>query len=212
MISARLGVFGAAAGAVLICATAPAAQTMPGQMPTPAKVEDFTLIDAQQQQPHELYKMAGDKAVVLVSTGVGCPIARSMTPVIKALRDKYAAKGVEVMMVDSNLQDSRAAIAAEAKEFGIDIPILMDKTQAVGEALGVTRTAEVFVVTPKAWKIAYHGPLDDRSDYGVSKASGKDFADVAITAVLAGQPAPAATQASKGCLIDFPARVRTAKS
>jgi peroxiredoxin len=212
MMPARLGVFGATAGALLLFATDPGAQTMPGQIPTPAKVADFTLIDAQQQQPHELYKMASDKAVVLVSTGVGCPIARSMTPVIKALRDKYAAKGVEVMMVDSNLQDSRAAIAAEAKEFGIDIPILMDKTQAVGEALGVTRTAEVFVVTPKTWKIAYHGPLDDRSDYGASKASSKAFADVAITAVLAGQPAPAATQASKGCLIDFPAPVRTAKS
>ncbi|HEX3888371.1 MAG TPA: redoxin family protein [Phenylobacterium sp.] len=211
-MSQRLGVLGAAAGALLLFATASAAQTTPGQMPTQAKVQDFTLIDAQQQQPHELYKLAGDKAVVLVSTGVGCPIARSMTPVLKALRDKYAAKGVEVMMFDSNLQDGRAAIAAEAKDFGIDIPILMDKTQAVGEALGVTRTAEVFVVNPKTWKVAYHGPLDDRSDYGIAKAATKEFADVAITAVLAGQPAPAATQASKGCLIDFPARAPKSKS
>jgi peroxiredoxin len=210
MMSQRLGVFGATAGALLLFATASAAATTPGQ--APAKVADFTLIDAQQQQPHELYKLAGDKAVVLVSTGVGCPIARSMTPVLKALRDKYAAKGVDVMMVDSNLQDGRDSIAAEAKDFGIDIPILMDKTQAVGEALGVTRTAEVFVVNPKTWNVAYHGPLDDRSDYGVAKAATKEFADVAISAVLAGQPAPAATQASKGCLIDFPARVRKADS
>jgi peroxiredoxin len=208
MKSERLGALAAATGALLLFATASAAQ----KMPTPAKVQDFTLIDAQQQLPHELYKMAGDKAVVLVSTGVGCPIARSMTPVLKALRDKYAAKGVEVMMVDSNLQDGRDAIVGEAKEFGIDIPILMDKTQAVGEALGVTRTAEVFVVNPKTWNVAYHGPLDDRSDYGIAKAATKEFADVAIAAVIAGQPAPAATQASKGCLIDFPARERKAKS
>jgi hypothetical protein len=210
MIFARLGVFAAATGILLISATAPAAQTMPSQMPT--VVQDFTLVDAQQKQSHELYKMANDKAVVLVSTGVGCPIARAMTPSLKALRDKYVAQGVEIMMIDSNLQDGQAAIAAEAKEFGIDIPILMDKTQAVGEALGVTRTAEVFVVTPRTWKVAYHGPLDDRSDYGIQKASSQPFADLALTAVLAGQPAPAATQASKGCLIDFPARAKKAAS
>ncbi|MBS0332514.1 MAG: redoxin family protein, partial [Proteobacteria bacterium] len=166
---------GLAAGTLLIFATQSAAAAAGS---APAKVADFTLIDAQQQQSHELYKMAGDKAVVLVSTGVGCPIARAMTPVLKALRDKYAARGVEVLMVDSNLQDGRDAIVAEAKEFGIDIPILMDKTQAVGAALGVTRTAEVFVLTPKTWTVAYHGPLDDRSDYGIAKASTKPFADV----------------------------------
>jgi len=79
--------------------------------------------------------MADDKAIVLISTGVGCPIARAMTPAVKALRDKFAAQGVEVMLIDSNLQDSRDAIAAEAKEYGIDIPILMDTNQIVGEAL-----------------------------------------------------------------------------
>ncbi len=146
MSFARLGVFGVATGTLLISATAPAAQTVPGHMPV--MVQNFTLVDAQQHQSHELYKMANDKAVVLVSTEVGCPIARAMTPALKALRDKYAAQGVEIMMINSNLQDGQTAIAAEAKEFGIDIPILMDKTQAVGEALGVTRTAEVFVVTP----------------------------------------------------------------
>jgi len=212
MMFARVGVLAAAAGALLITATASEAQALPGQMPAQAVVQNFTLVDAQQQHTHELYKMANDKAIVLVSTGVGCPIARAMTPALKALRDKYAAQGVEVMMIDSNLQDGRDAIAAEAKEFGIDIPILMDKTQAVGEALGVTRTAEVFVVTPKTWKIAYHGPLDDRSDYGIQKASSHAFADVALAAVLAGRSAPAATQASKGCLIDFPARARKATS
>ncbi|THD58140.1 redoxin family protein [Phenylobacterium sp.] len=206
----RRGVFGASTAALLLIATGVLAQPAAGRASL-ATVRDFTLIDAQ-GQPHELYKMTGDKAIVLVSTGVGCPIARAMTPVLKALRDKYAAKGVEVMMFDSNLQDGRDAIVAEAKEFGIDIPILMDKTQAVGEALGVTRTAEVFVVDPKTWKVAYHGPLDDRSDYGIAKAATKEFADVAISAVLAGQPAPAATQASKGCLIDFPTRVQKAKS
>jgi mono/diheme cytochrome c family protein len=152
--------------------------------------------------------MADDKAIVLVSTGVGCPIARSITPAIKALRDKYKAQGVEFMLVDSNLQDGRDAIVDEAKEYGIDIPILMDSNQLVGEALGVTRTAEVFVIDPKTWQVVYHGPVNDANDYGVAKASTKPFADDAISAFLAGKPVPAATQQSKGCLVDFPERAK----
>jgi hypothetical protein len=222
MISARLGVFGAAVSALLVYGFAPTpaanalqqAQATAAAAPMsamPATVDNFMLVDAQHLEAHELYRMADAKAIVLISTGVGCPIARAMTPAVKALAEKYRAQGVEVMLVDSNLQDSREAIAAEAKEFGIDIPILMDSNQLVGEALGVTRTAEVFVISPKTWKVAYHGPVDDRSDYGVSKAASKEFASDAIAAVLVGNPAPAATQASKGCLVDFPAREKKAQ-
>jgi peroxiredoxin len=217
MMSARLGVFGAAVSALLVYgfASTPAAnapqQAEAAAATAPATVDNFMLVDAQKLEAHELYRMSDAKAIVLVSTGVGCPIARAMTPALKALRDKYAAQGVEVMLVDSNLQDSREAINAEAKEFGLDIPILMDSNQLVGEALGVTRTAEVFVINPKTWLVDYRGPLDDRSDYGVQKAATKEFASEALAAVLAGKAAPAATQASKGCLIDFPARSQKAK-
>ncbi|HEX2817197.1 MAG TPA: redoxin family protein [Phenylobacterium sp.] len=217
-MSARIGVLGAAVSALLVygCSTGPAANaltsanaasaTEPMASAMPATVDNFMLVDAQHMEAHDLYRMADDKAVVLVSTGVGCPIARSMVPALKALRDKYAAQGVEMFLVDSNLQDSRDAIAAEAKEYGIDIPILMDSNQLVGESLGVTRTAEVFVITPKTWKVAYHGPISDAADYGVQKAASKEFANDALAAVVAGKPAPAATQASKGCLVDFPNR------
>jgi len=217
MMSARLGVLGAAVSALLASgfAAAPSADKAPAETasamsPTPARVDNFMLVDAQKMEAHELYRMADDKAIVLVSTGVGCPIARAMTPALKALRDKYAAQGVEVMMVDSNLQDSRDAIAAEAKEYGIDIPILMDSNQIIGEALGVTRTMEVFVINPKTWQVMYHGPVNDAADYGIQKAAAKPFADDAVAALLAGKPVPAATQASKGCLVDFPAREKHA--
>ncbi|WP_309605424.1 redoxin family protein [Phenylobacterium sp.] len=222
MLSARIGVLGLLASAALVygCSTNGAqsaldhAQVAAGAeamaAPTPATIDNFMLVDAQKLEAHDLYRMADDKAIVLVSTGVGCPIARSMVPALKALRDRYAAQGVEMFLVDSNLQDSRDAIAAEAKEYGIDIPILMDSNQLVGEALGVTRTAEVFVITPKTWKVAYHGPVSDAADYGVQKAATKEFANDALAAVLAGKPAPAATQASKGCLVDFPERGKAA--
>jgi mono/diheme cytochrome c family protein len=161
---------------------------------------------------HELYRMADASAIVLVSYGVGCPISRAMTPEIKKLRDAYKAKGVEFLMLDSNLQDSREAILEETKEFALDIPVLLDTNQLVGEQLGVTRTAEVFVINPKTWQIVYRGPLDDRIDYGgAQKANPTPYAANALDALLSGKPVQQVSMQTKGCLIDFPERAKRAQ-
>ena len=49
----------------------------------PARVDNFMLVDAQRLEAHELYRLGDAKAIVLVSTGVGCPIARAMTPALR---------------------------------------------------------------------------------------------------------------------------------
>src|SRR5207342_1899144 len=90
-------------------------------------------------------------------------------PELRQIRDSYRTQGVEFLLINSNLQDDRDAIAKEAAEFGIDFPILVDDLQLIGESLGVTRTADVFVVDPKTWKLVYRGPMDDRLSYGAQK-------------------------------------------
>jgi hypothetical protein len=178
----------------------------------PLQIDNFMLAD-QNYMGHELYREAGDaKAVVLITHGNGCPIVRNLAPKVKELRAKYEPMGVKFMMLNSNLQDSAEEVAAEAKEYGYDLPILMDKNQLVGEQLGVTRTAEFFVIDPKTWKVIYRGPLDDRLDYGTQKAVATHaWAADAIDAALAGRPALAANKPSPGCLIDFPDRGKVAK-
>ncbi|WP_068878542.1 MULTISPECIES: redoxin family protein [unclassified Phenylobacterium] len=172
---------------------------------TPATVDNFMLADTE-YMGHELYRTDA-KAIVLISHANGCPIVRNVAPALKALKAKYEAQGVRFLMVNSAIQDSMEAIAKEKAEYGFDIPILKDANQLVGEQLGVTRTAEVFVIDPKTWKITYRGPLDDRLDYGVQKAAAQHtWAADAIDATLAGRPAMAASKQSVGCLIDFPNR------
>ncbi len=193
-----------------LASASPVAETAP-MSPRPATIDNFMLSDTD-FMGHELYRMTDAKVIVIVTTGNGCPIARSLTPHVKALRDRYAAQGVQFLMLNSNLQDGRDAIAKEKAEFGLDIPILMDANQLVGEQLGVTRTAEFFVIDPKTWKIAYRGPMDDRLDYGTQKAgAGSPWVADAIEATLAGRPAMAATKMSPGCLVDFPHRSQVAK-
>lgn len=224
MTKAHISAFGTAAAAALLfgcssdgsapnalSAGAPTAAVETATAAAPATIDNFMLADTD-YMGHELYRMSDAKAIVIITQGNGCPIVRNLSPALKAMKAKYEAQGVQFLMLNSSIQDSRDAIAKEKAEYGFDIPILMDSNQLVGEQLGVTRTAEFFVIDPKTWKVAYRGPLDDRLDYGSQKASAEHtWAADAIDAVLAGRQAMAATKMSPGCLIDFPDRGKVAK-
>jgi mono/diheme cytochrome c family protein/peroxiredoxin len=172
------------------------------------RVDNFRLLD-QNGASHELYYHSDAKAVVLMAHGNGCDIVRNTLPALKELREQYRAQGVEFLLIDSNLQDSRDAIAQEAAEFGIDFPILVDETQLIGESLGVMRTADVFVVDPKTWKLMYRGPVDDRLAYGAQRpAATKAYLTDALDAVLAGKPVAVAQVDAVGCLVNLPERDR----
>ncbi|HUF22179.1 MAG TPA: redoxin domain-containing protein [Burkholderiales bacterium] len=172
------------------------------------RVDNFALLD-HRGAFHELYYLSDAKAVVLMVHGNGCPIVRKALPELKAIRDAYRARGVEFLLVNSNLQDNRESIAKEASEFGIDLPILVDGTQLIGESMGFVRTADVFVIDPKGWKLAYRGPIDDRLAYGAQKpAANHHYLADALDAVLARKPVAVAQAEAIGCLINLPERDR----
>ena len=176
---------------------------------TPTEVENFRLTD-QNLQSHELYRMSDAAAVVIITQENGCPVCRNTAPGLKALMAAYAGKGVEFLMLNSNPQDTREEIAAEAKAFGFDMPILMDSNQLIGEALGVTRAAEAIILDPKTWRILYRGPIDDRVTYERQKAkASQTWAADVLAEVVAGKPVSVASRKAVGCLIDFPERGKT---
>ena len=171
-------------------------------------VDNFRLLD-QAGASHELYYLSDAKAVVLMTYGNGCGIVQKSLPRLREIRDEYRAKGVEFLLIDSNLQDDRDAVARESIEFGNDLPILIDETQLIGEALGVDRTADVFVMDPKNWTLIYRGPLDDRLSYGTQKpAAGKQYLTNALNATLGGKPVALARAEALGCIVNFPERSR----
>jgi hypothetical protein len=199
-MSARLGVFGAAASALLIYGFSAAANAPQAAKDAAASesaaIGNFLLVDAN-FEAHELYRLAENKAVVLVTQSNGDAVMRAQAPALKALKTAYAGKGVEVLMLNSNLKDTREAILAESAKAGYDTPVLMDSYQLVGEALGVTRSAEVIVVDPKTWKVAWRGSLAN---------AGK-----ALDAMTAGQSVTVASAAGAGSAIAFPARASNAQ-
>jgi len=194
-----------------LSASTPTSATEAAATAMPGTIDNFMLADTD-YMGHELHRMSDAKAIVIITHGNGCPIVRNLAPALKALKAKYEGQGVQFLMLNSANQDSMEAIAKEKAEYGFDMPILKDANQLVGEQLGVTRTAEFFVIDPKTWKITYRGPLDDRLDYGTQKAvASHTWAADAIDATLAGRQTMAASKASPGCLVDFPERGKVAK-
>ena len=161
----------------------------------PARVDNFRLVSSD-GYAHELYRLKDASAVVLVMHGVGSPDVAKIAPELAKLEAAYKAKGVEFMMMNSNPGDTREAILADAAKNGITVPVLEDDLQLVGGQIGATRVTEAFVIDPKTWKIAYHGPLS---------------AD-AIEAVVGGKAPTAASAAVTGALISFPDRAPARKA
>lgn len=183
------------------CATA--AALAPGE-----RVENFRLLD-HRGGSQQLHYFSDARAVVIMVHGNGCPIVRNALPALREIRDAYQARGVEFLLINSNLQDDRDAIAAEAREFGVDLPIMLDSAQIIGESLGIVRTGEVFVIDPASWKLIYRGALDDRLTYERQRAEATaHYLTDALDALLAGQTPAVATTDPVGCLVNFPERAR----
>ncbi len=193
-----MDLLGAAATlALTFCAAGPAFALNPGD-----SVDNFRLLD-HTGASRELYYLSDMKAVVLMAQGNGCEVVRKSLPKLRALRDQYRSQGVELLMINSNLTDSRDTIEKEAKAQGIDLPILLDESQIIGESLGLKRNGELLVIDTKGWKVAYRGPL---------AAKGTPHAANAIDAVLNSSVVKTAkvdAAGGKGCALRLPELKRT---
>ncbi len=172
---------------------------------TGKNVENFSLLD-HEGNFQELYYYSDKKAIVLIAQGNGCPIVRQSLPYLRTLRDQFESQGVVFLMINSNVQDDRKAIAEEARDFQIDFPILEDKSQVIAESLGITRTAEALVIDPRQWTMVYQGAVHDQWGYE-SQRSGirHHYLREAIEALIKGTRVPVSKTPVKGCLISFEA-------
>ncbi|WP_297691444.1 redoxin domain-containing protein [Phenylobacterium sp.] len=163
----------------------------------PAHVDDFQLTD-QTRFAQRLYYYGYAPAIVLLTETNGSATSQAAAAEFEKLAAAYRPKGAIFFGLDSSLADSRDAVAAAAAKQHLTVPILMDEQQLVGEGLGVQRAGEVYVIDPKSWTIAYHGPVSQ--------------AGQAIAAVVAGKPPELARAAvTDGAAIAFPARAKAAE-
>lgn len=182
---------------------------------TPAlaeRIDNFVLLD-HTGKAHELYYESDASAVVIMAQGNGCEIVRNSIAEFQALSEQYAERNVRFLMLNSNLQDNRANITREAEEWGINLPILDDETQIIGESLDLARSGEVLVLNPKTWDLVYRGPLNDRLTSETPQGEATDHYVVdALENLLDSDPLNHSDNVTRaqvepvGCPIDFPRR------
>ena len=182
--------------AMLACSLANASDDWLKSLP------DFELQD-QNGMTHTLDQYRDKDFIVMYVQGVGCPIARIALPQYREVRDMYQDKNVEFLMFNANIQDDLKRISRESNEFGIDFPIMKDEGQVLAKALGVERTAEVFVIDPKTQDVLFRGPINDQLGYETQRNEAHDeYLKDALNTVLAGGTIDMEeVPDSKGCLV-----------
>ena len=165
-------------------------------------IPEFELSD-QAGKTHTLADYADRDLIVFYVQGVGCPIARIAVPSYREVRAEFESRNVAFMMFTSNIQDNIPRIAREVDEFGIDFTVLKDEGQSLAKALGVERTAEVFVIDPKSREVFYRGPINDKLGYETQKntASAHYLKDALNTVLAGGKVNMDDVPDSKGCLV-----------
>ena len=165
-------------------------------------IPEFELTD-HLGEVHTLESYEAYDYVVFYVQGVGCPIARIALPNYQAVRDEFADRNIEFTMFNSNIQDDLPRIAKEAGEFGIDFPIMKDEGQHLAKALGVERTAEVFIVNPHTREVLFRGPINDQLGYETQRneASEHYLKDALNTVIAGGVVNMDDIPDSKGCLV-----------
>ena len=195
-----LGLAAAVSAILLAASSAGSASTLIG-----SKVDNFMLAD-QTGMGHELYYYTEKPAIVIVTSTEGDAVSEKAAAALAKVRETFKDKNVLFLMLDSSPSAKRGKF--EGRPGSADLPVLSDDLQLVGRALGVTSTAEVFLVSTKDWTIAYHGPIDD--SFAKKKRKEANLT-AALDALLAGKPVPVAEAAVKGTPVEFPDRKKTAE-
>ncbi len=128
---------------------------------------DFTLTDLDGKAV-SLHDTKG-KIVVLEWFNPGCPFvnAAHLKASLKGMAARREAQGVVWLAVNSSAEGKEGFgvaknVAGKAK-FGLDHPIVLDPTGAVGHAYGATNTPHMFVIDASG-TLVYRGAIDNSPD------------------------------------------------
>jgi peroxiredoxin len=165
-----------------------------------AAIVDFQLPDHLGKE-HALADFADRDLVVVAFLGTECPLARLYAGRLQKISEEYADRGVAVVAVMSNVQDSLSEIAAFAQQHELTYPLLKDRRNEVADQFGAERTPQVFLLDRER-VIRYQGRVDDQYLVGVirDKPTRADL-KAAINDLLAGKPVDVARTDSPGCII-----------
>ena len=154
---------------------------------------------------HIPFEDPATRAVVLVFISTDCPIANAYQPKLKKLAEEYNALGVRWFMIHPDPSRTREHATEHARQFGIEVPIVIDKDQLIARSVGARVTPEVLVFTNAKEKPVYQGRIDNlHAAYGKKRVSATthELAD-ALRSIVDGQSIAISKTEPVGCFIAF---------
>lgn len=169
-------------------------------------IQDFSL-PTHRGVNWSLRVVPADHLVVVAFLGTECPLARLYGQRLEELQTEFRDRGVTVVGIDSNVQDSLTEITAFVARHHLTIPILKDTGNRVADQFEAERTPEVFLLDQNR-EIRYRGRIDDQYLVGLSREAEqrRDLA-IAIEEVLEGEDVTVPKTKAIGCHIGRISRV-----
>ena len=181
------------------------AETVPAALGE--KAPDFTLTDTD-GKTHKLSEhTAQGKMVVLEWFNPECPFVKKHHQLTHSMNDTYAfAKGAGVvwLAINSGAAGKQGAglekNVAARKDYGMEYPVLLDESGAVGKLYGAKTTPHMFVIDEKGTLI-YRGGIDDDAS---PKTLGKtNYVRTCLEAHSAKKPVTANDTKPYGCSVKY---------
>lgn len=158
-------------------------------------MDNFSLPDLA-GKTQTLNDVKGKNGTVLIFVSAQCPVVRAYNERMNQLTADYAAKGINVIGINSNATESVEQIKTHAAAT-YKFPVLIDKGNVFADRLGANTTPEVYFVDAKG-VLQYHGAIDnDRSGANVTDA----YLRSAFDASLSGKPIAKTSATAFGCSI-----------
>jgi len=164
---------------------------------------DFALTGTDGKK-HSLNEYSAMHRAVIFSCN-HCPYVRAWEDRMVAIQRDYAAKGVQLIAINSNNaeqypEDSFENMKLRANEKHFNFPYLRDEDQTVAKLYGAQRTPEVFLFDRESI-LRYHGAIDD--NYDDPNAVKRPYFRDALDALLGGAKTPIPETQPVGCTIKW---------
>lgn len=145
----------------------------------------------------------GERGAMVVFAANACPYVLDWLDRLPRMADFAAESGIGFVVVNANARrrttdDAPAAMAELAAEHAFDFPYLVDREATLADALGATRTPEVFLFDADR-TLVYQGAIDDHS--GPFAEVSAHWALDALRQMAAGDAVTAPATAPIGCSV-----------
>ena len=158
-------------------------------------VENIRLSDTSGAE-RSLDDLKGKNGAILVFVSSQCPVVKLYNERISQFAADFAAKGVNVIGINSNSSEDLESVRSHAAEH-YKFPVLIDKGNVLADKLGANVTPETFYLNEKN-EVVYHGAIDNsRTGYGISETYLRD----AVEAITSGKPVAKKSVNAFGCSI-----------